>query len=166
MQFTYRTVYISEIQHSKHFYAFLSCLSSDFCSNAFLHFHTAITLSRQNDFCKNPAVRPFSFFQARATVRCGRKIRHELCTRSALSHMRELFTETQVFLGKFSEQVANDPAVMHAPQCVDELMITIWKISGIRMRIFAASSHSSSSVYVVWRLTHITLWYWDIPMKK
>ena len=39
-------------------------------------------------------------------LRFGGKIRHEFCTRSALSHMYELFTETQVFLGKLTEEVS------------------------------------------------------------
>ena len=44
----------------------------------------------------------------------GGEIRHELCAGGTLSHMRELFAEAQIFLGKFTEEVLEDPAVVAA----------------------------------------------------
>ena len=44
----------------------------------------------------------------------GGEIGHELCAGGTLSHVRELFTEAQIFLGKIGEKVSYDPAVMAA----------------------------------------------------
>ena len=46
------------------------------------------------------------------TLGFGGKIGHELRPGGTLSHVRELFAETQVFPGKLAQQVADDPAVM------------------------------------------------------
>ena len=42
---------------------------------------------------------------------CG-KIGHQLCSRRALSHVREFFTEMQIFLSQFTKQVSDDSAVV------------------------------------------------------
>ena len=42
----------------------------------------------------------------------GGKIGHQLCSRRALSHVREFFTEMQIFLSQFTKQVSDDSAVV------------------------------------------------------
>ena len=42
----------------------------------------------------------------------GGKIGHQLCSRRALSHVREFFTEMQIFLSQFTKQVSDDLAVV------------------------------------------------------
>ena len=68
--------------------------------------------------------------------------------------------------GYMRKRQAFCPAVLYVPPHADGPMIMIWKRSGMHRRIFAVSSHSSSSAYAVWQLMHIMPWYWDIPMKK
>ena len=47
-------------------------------------------------------------------LRFGGEIGQELCSRSALPHVRELFAETQVFLGEHTQQVADYTAMVRA----------------------------------------------------
>ena len=45
-------------------------------------------------------------------LRLGGEVGHQLGARRALPHMRELFAEAQVFLGKLAEKIPDDPTVV------------------------------------------------------
>ena len=45
-------------------------------------------------------------------LRLGGEVGHQLGARRALPHMRELFAEAQVFLGKLAEKIPDDAAVV------------------------------------------------------
>ena len=45
-------------------------------------------------------------------LRLGGEVGHQLCARGALAHVRELFAETKILLGKLAEKISDDPAVV------------------------------------------------------